>query len=115
MVENRSIPTIAEGQAASGIDNVYQDLGPVSGEAGTGDRVGFEFIPRVHTGLEERLRPGYGDGAGAPDGHGFEFLGTHHRADTAAAGSPVLVVHNAGKEASILPGGGNAGDPELIP
>ena len=36
-------------------------------------------------------------------------------ADTAAAGSPVLVVHNAGKEASILPGGGNAGDPELIP
>lgn len=51
---------------------------------------------------------------GAPDGHGLELFRAHYRADAAAAGSPVFIIHDAGKKASIFPGGGDAGDTEFI-
>ncbi len=94
---NRGFTEVLDRYGAVFVDYIDQDIGSISTQADSGNRVGLQFGPGIIDSGEETILVSYLDPQGASDRDRFQVLGTHDRAHPGASGGPVVIVHDIGE------------------
>src|SRR6266567_346724 len=116
-----AVGEVAGRQAAGLVEDVDQHVGPVGGQSFAADRVVEQGLGKGAGGGLEFLRFGdfHAGGALVVDGDELEFLGAHHRAETAATVAADLAVgvldRDVGRGHFQFAGGADGQDAGFLP